>query len=338
MLARSSIIRHKPSGVCVETPLLVPAFSSKGFGVLDNGESEIKKILLTAAEFVTGLYLISAYDVYHAHVPAPADLPMKPDLIILDSGGYEVSDDHDLSSVSKSTGGQTEWTPDNLGGILDAWPAEIPAVFVSYDHPGKREPFADQVSAAHRLFKGCGGQLRCFLLKPESETQKTLQMALRAAVAAPDELEDFDVVGVTEKELAGSHLERMVQIARFRRALDEAGVTAPIQVFGSLDPVSVCLYFVSGAEIFDGLTWIRYAFADDRCVYVHNHAALAYGVHVRDANLRLRIMSQNYYYLEDLQERMKDFESTGDLAKLPHADMLRNACDSLERRLSRGRH
>jgi hypothetical protein len=34
--------------------------------------------------------------------------------------------------------------------------------------------------------------------------------------------------------------------------LDEAGVKSPIHVFGALDPLTVCLYFVAGAEVFDG--------------------------------------------------------------------------------------
>jgi hypothetical protein len=314
---------------------LVPAFSSKGLGIIA-GESEVKKILLTAAEFLEDVYLVSAYDIREGHVPQPRDLPAKPSLIILDSGGYEIADDYDLSAISRSAVGAKTWSLADLEGVLDAWPPEIPAIFVSYDHPNERKPFNDQVAAARALFKGRTNQLHCFLLKPESNTQFTLKSAIGAAIANPAELASFDVVGVTEKELGGCFIDRMVQIARLRRALNEAAIESPIHVFGSLDPLSVCLYYISGAEVFDGLTWIRYAFADDRCIYMHNHAALEYGIHTRDDALRLRVMAANYYSLVTLQERMKDFGTTKDFHKLPHSELLMDANDSLQRKLLKG--
>jgi hypothetical protein len=314
---------------------LVPAFSSKGLGILA-GESEVKKILLTAAEWMADVYLISAYDIREGHIPQPRDLPAKPALIILDSGGYEIADDYDLSAISRSAVGAKAWSLADLESVLDAWPPEIPAIFVSYDHPNERKPFEDQVAAARALFKGRDKQLHCFLLKPENNQQFTIKNAISAAIADPAELGSFDVVAITEKELGGSFLDRMVQIARLRRALDEASIRSPIHVFGSLDPVSVCLYYISGAEVFDGLTWIRYAFAEDRCIYMHNHAALAYGIHTRDADLRLRVMAANYYSLMALQERLKDFRIANDFHKLPHPGLLKDASDSLQRKLLKG--
>ncbi len=335
MLARAGSICHKNSGVSIETPLLVPAFSSKGF-MLADGKSEIEQILLTSAEFLTGVYLVSAYDVHYGHVPPPRDLPVRPEMIIVDSGGYEVSGNYDQSSVNRSTPEGRPWSRELMEGIVVQWPEELPSIFVSYDHPGERKPVAEQIAAAKHLLKNRPDQLHCFLLKPEKEKQRTLENALKAACATAEELRAFNAVGVTEKELGGSHLDRMVQIARLRRSLDEANVEAPVHVFGALDPISACLYFLSGAEVFDGLTWLRYAFADDRCVYVHNHAVLEYGVEFRDASLRLRVLSGNYYYLEELQERMKDFQHNGNWARLPHSKMLKEAYERLQRRLSKG--
>ena len=66
-------------------------------------------------------------------------------------------------------------------------------------------------------------------------------------------LEGFDLVGVTEKELGNSLLNRLHNTSRLRMALDEVSNEAPIHVFGSLDPLNVPLYFAAGAEVFDGL-------------------------------------------------------------------------------------
>ena len=47
------------------TPLLTPSFSSKGFArSKKNGKSEIGKIFATAGEFLTEVFLISAYDIF----------------------------------------------------------------------------------------------------------------------------------------------------------------------------------------------------------------------------------------------------------------------------------
>ncbi len=49
----------------------------------------------------------------------------------------------------------------------------------------------------------------------------------------------------------------MQNIAKLRKALDKAGLNIPLHVFGSLDTVTTPLYFLAGADIFDGLTWLR---------------------------------------------------------------------------------
>jgi len=341
---RRSALNHRISGLSLETPLVIPSFSSKGFGKIGQRQTEVAQLLSTAAEILTGVYLISAFDLYYEQIPGPRDLPARPELIILDSGGYETSDEHDLSEVYRPALDLKPWTQEMLADVLDKWPEELPAVFVSFDHHDSRRPVADQLAAARDLFKGRHHQLSCFLLKPETRDQLTLRDALGAASAQAEELRAFDVVGVTEKELGSSPIERMKRIAKLRRSLDEAQVQAPIHVFGALDPASVCLYYLAGAEMFDGLTWLRYAFFRDRdlnkdhCVYMHSYSVLDENLHLTDSKLRLRVLAQNYYYLEQLQNRLRDFHATGNFAKLPHSDFLRNACDTLDGELARGGH
>ena len=259
MLARSSTLRHRGSGVALQTPLLVPSFSSKGFSrAKDSDQSEIGKILTASGEFLTEAYLISAYDIHHGHVPGPMELPFTPELIFLDSGGYEISTDRDYSSVLDPLPAPGDWDLERWESVVSSWPDEIPLVAISYDHHDERAPFGTQVSLARQRFRVCREHLHSLLIKPETESQLTLSGALKAASADAGELAGFDIVGVTEKELGRSMLERMVRIATLRLAMDAAEVTAPVHVFGALDPISVCLYFMAGAEIFDGLTWIRY--------------------------------------------------------------------------------
>ncbi len=75
------------------TPLIVPSFSSKGF-------PEVKKIIETLKELISGCLLISAYDIHYEHVSGDVSFA---ELIFLDSGGYECAKDKELSNLATST-------------------------------------------------------------------------------------------------------------------------------------------------------------------------------------------------------------------------------------------
>ncbi|MDW3181367.1 hypothetical protein [Roseobacter sp.] len=64
----------------------------------------------------------------------------------------------------------------------------------------------------------------------------------------------------TEKEIGASTKDRLTFLAAFRDLLDEAGMETAIHVFGGLDPLMTPLYFLAGADVFDGLSWLGYAF------------------------------------------------------------------------------
>ena len=320
------------------TPLLIPSFSSKGFArSKKDGKSEIAKILATASEFLTDVFLVSAYDIFYEHLSHPSEMSCTPELIFVDSGGYEISTDRDYSSVIDPLPRPKSWTTENLESVFDNWPSHIPAVFVSFDHPDERKSFADQVADARRLFRRCRDHLTLLLLKPETKDQTTLNKTIKSAVADAAELGSFDIVGVTEKELGRTMLDRMAQITKLRLAMDEAGAKAPLHIFGALDPLSVCLYYIAGAEIFDGLTWLRYAYNGGLCIYMHNLGVVEYGLHVRDDFVRSRAITDNYYALQSLRQRLLEFETTRNFDKLkPHADLLSDAYDALKTKFKGG--
>jgi hypothetical protein len=337
MLCRTSQLLHQATGTTLETPLLVPSFSSKGFSCSKKSkQSEISTILAASGEFLTEAFLVSAYDIHYGHIPKPDDMPYRPEMVFVDSGGYETSTDRDYSAVIDALPAPETWTPELHAEVLRQWPEEVPTVFVSYDQCDVRVPLKDQLDAARETFRTCGGHLKAFLIKPETADQYTLDTVLGSAREHASEFGSFDVVGVTEKELGGKMLDRMAQVSKLRRAMDDAGVSAPIHVFGALDPLSVCLYFLAGAEVFDGLTWIRYAYDDGRCVYNHNAGVLRYGLTVGTDSIKAAIMKDNYYALVKLQQRLRVFASTGDFSKLaPHDKLVSDASDELDQRLNR---
>lgn len=294
------------------------------------------RVLDAAQEFITRTCLVSAYDVHYGYVPQPQDLTITVDLMFLDSGGYEVSNDHDLSSVEKPVHRPEEWDATKLRGIWDCWPTGLPAVLVSYDHSNHRKPVTEQLRDAKQAALAKPNHLHSFLLKPESQGERSLKSALRALQPQVGELAGFQLLGVTEKELGSSSLERMVRIAGLRKALDDASLRIPIHVFGALDPLSVCLYFVAGAEVFDGLTWSRYAYSSGQCVYVHNNATMAYGLEVNDDEARVRTIKDNLRYLDQLERSLRRLTETGDWNHLnDNRDLVQTATERMLRQLRR---
>jgi hypothetical protein len=194
----------------------------------------------------------------------------------------------------------------------------------------------EQLQDAKRAALGKPEHLHSFLLKPEAQEERSLESALGALQAQVGELAGFQLLGVTEKELGNSPLERMVRIAGLRRALDDASVRIPIHVFGALDPLSVCLYFVAGAEVFDGLTWSRYAYNAGQCVYVHNNATVAYGLEVNDDEARVRTIKDNLRYLDQLERSLRRLAETRDWTHLnDNGDLVQGAMERMLRQLGR---
>ncbi len=172
MLARSSVLRH-PSGSTVRTPLLVPSFSSKGFGHAPGGGSGVGHIWTIAQEYLTDCMLISAYDIFHKNIEQPQSAVAE--LTIVDSGGYETSPTHDLSTVYLDPVDDVQWPLDSVVSVYDKWSDHIPAVFVSHDHYKMRHSLSEQVARARELFAKYPSHLHCLLVKPETKDQKFIQ-------------------------------------------------------------------------------------------------------------------------------------------------------------------
>ena len=97
------------------------------------------------------------------------------------------------------------------------------------------------------------------VLKPWTKGSKTFDPKNLSAKDLAD-LRGFDIIGVTEKDLGKNLFDRIKRVAKLRKGLDDVGVMAPIHIWGGLDPLMTPLFFFAGAEIFDGISWLRYAY------------------------------------------------------------------------------
>lgn len=286
----------KINGITIEdTPAIVPSYSSKGF-------TDVGKIIELHTSMIAEVgVLISAYDIAKNFI---TKIPEFSSFIILDSGGYECSKMKDLSDDNKENYTNVDWKYDELIGVLDSWSSQVRTISVSYDHPKQRCSVKEQIERARAQF--ANRQFgRLLLIKPSSEGSERVD--IKEILSCIYELRDFDIIGLTEKELGFSIYNRMTNIAKIRTALAYAGFNTPIHIFGSLDTISTPLYFLSGADIFDGLTWLRYAYNNGMATYINNFVALKEGIRVNDEHVKAIVWAKNYQALLDLQITMRRF-------------------------------
>src|SRR5712671_7369417 len=107
MLAKKRKIELK-NGTAIQTPLLLPSFSSKA---LQN--ESVGKIVDYMAATITDEILISAYDLYYGDLKSPR-LRSFASTVFLDSGGYEATKDTDLSDTGENSYEPRKWTQAQL--------------------------------------------------------------------------------------------------------------------------------------------------------------------------------------------------------------------------------
>jgi hypothetical protein len=318
MLARRRALRLNSKEI-ERTPLLVPSFSSKGF-------PDVRKIIEYSSEIIEGPMLVSAYDLHYKEIEPPFDFAS---LLFLDSGGYEVSKDAELSDFGDKEYVPKEWSQEMHEGVLAGWKPRVPSVIISYDHPKAKVPIKEQIARAEAMAPGHTDLMREILLKPETEAQTLLQVD--SIIANIHGFAGFNAIGVTEKEIGNSVMSRMQNIAKLRVALDKAGIDVPMHVFGSLDTVTTPLYFLAGADIFDGLTWLRFAFHQGQTLYKQNYGALHLGVKTPAHVIDGRCWNNNYYYITELELEMRRFLNNGDFGSFTyHGEQFRAVLESVK--------
>lgn len=158
MVARSTKLIH-PSGVSIQTPILVSSFSSKGFRFSKKGSkiiSEAFDLIKTTSDALTESALVSAYDLNYYYPPTKKfrEIGFSPQLTFVDSGGYETLEDFDFSEAYKHPAKIKKWNLDMYENVLNSWPEYLPAVYVTYDHGSeKRVSLRNQIIRAEKILK-----------------------------------------------------------------------------------------------------------------------------------------------------------------------------------------
>ena len=295
-LARSLQLTIQGQPLPVKTPLLIPSFSSKA-------DRAIGVVLEALQSSITESFLVSAYDVSHRSLQIPLTAPSE--VLFLDSGGYEASKDYDLMKPLYPNSPPQDWSLELFLEVLHDINTEMPIFVTAFDHPDIRRPISQQVVEALTIFDRFPRMGREFLVKPEAVEQRFVDIP--NLIASLTTLQQFDIIGITEVELGGSILDRMASIAQLRCAMDDLDIVKPLHVFGSLDPVCTPLYFLAGADIFDGLSWLRFSYIQDLAVYQRNASPFQFGIAEEETRGRFRSINSNLLYLTELTSRLHHY-------------------------------
>lgn len=294
------------------TPLVIPSFSSRAKPPIP-----LKEFLDEILFSVVGPVLVSAYDIFHEPDISGFDfrreiLKATPSFVLMDSGGYEANWNRKARQAKLIAARDARgWSRRHHNHVIANWPVDVPLVVATFDTP-ERLPgsFEKQIEAAVSL-AGRHPQFSVELLLKPPKPGRQRYLIASDIVPLARKLGQFAMIGVTEDEIGESMVERLAFLVELRLALDEARLATPIHVFGGLDPLMTPLYFWAGADVFDGLSWIRYAYEDGKSLYAKSFVTTEYPDQpVWDAYWNLR--RRNIRILTDLQISMQQFLSTKD--------------------------
>ena len=285
----------------VGTPLIAPSFSSRGFPHLSDIWEEFRLKLY-------GVCLISAFDVAHGRIPnGVTDLV---NVAILDSGPYETRVRKPDLKATEFSPHSEDWEREQYLKAVQGMGAQGNLVLVNFDHVGRLE---DQVELAVEDFSTALRAASDFLIKP-ADPAELVNVAKLAQF--PDVLKQFSVIGITAREAGDSFLERCRSIVMLRDLLNDAGLETPVHVFGAIKPYEVLTYFLCGADIFDGLSWLRWSLRDYGSVPIDETAMEDMLWTLTDWELHTVQCTQNLTLLFRLQQAMQEYAVSGCLETL----------------------
>ena len=310
MLASRRTLEDPLTGRAIDLPMLVPAFTSKGFPTFrKNGKerSDVANVLEGARTYIRESLLVSAYDIHHGYIPKPNRYFQDKVLVFVDSGGYELAASWDSTEPKQGRHRSRAFGEKAYKRVLASLPDRVPIVIVNYDWGSRKKGLPSQIRAAQRLFAHFEGPsfLTSFILKPGKRTYLDLDDVLPHL----DKLRAFKCVGVVEKELGEHLLARLITVAHLRHALQERQMELPIHIWGGLDPVATPLYFFAGADIFDGVSWLRYAYYNGMAVCRESHCVLEKGMGLGSAGPQAFAITvaRNIAFLGLLKEKLCTF-------------------------------
>jgi len=258
-----------------------------------------------------GVCLVSAWDIAQAHLST--DALLATNVVVLDSGGYEANHQSISSSVSSQDSADQLWSVARFHQILDQADESANLLVVNFDRQTNIRGQLDGARLDQERAQGCAFD---FLVKPESSDE--LVNVPRLATVTSD-LAEFDAIGVTAREVGTSLIDRCRSIVMLRDVLIGCGLSLPIHVFGAITPIEVLTFFFCGADIFDGLDWLRAAYRGENSISIDEAAYEEGNWGIPEQELWLKESTNNLSVLYRLQQSLRAYAQHGSLEELGRA-------------------
>ena len=282
----------------IATPLVVPSFSSRGF-------PDVATIHDAVSHNLYGVSLVSAPDVANGFLPA--DALIATNVVVLDSGGYETNNVYPARELCVRG---NQWSMERYRKSVSDIQELANVVTVSFDRHCQLE---SQIEGASEDMSIAQTASFDFLIKPHSDQQLVNVAELSRHV---EQLSQFPVIGVTAREIGYSFLNRCRSIVTLRTILDESQLAIPIHVFGAIRPFEILTFFLCGADIFDGLDWLRFEFRLGNDIPIDSIAWEHMQWNQPDEALKWNSWSNNLNFLYRLQGAIRGYATTGDFDDL----------------------
>lgn len=287
--------------VGTSTPLIVPSFSSCGF-------PHVADIYNLMKDKLYGVCLVSALDMAAHRIPT--DVTDEVNLVLIDSGMYEARNTQSRQVDDGRLSANGDWARGEYLEIAGRIDPGANVTLVNYDGS---ESMERQIMQALEDFSRAPQAASDFLVKPESPAQLVNVARLAQHTV---ELEQFNVVGITAREAGYSLAQRCSTIVMLRNVLEDASLKLPIHVFGAITPLEVLTFSSCGADIFDGLSWLRWRFSENGSAPIEE-AAFDVGVSsLTDFELQAKEWLSNLRHLYLLQASLRQYSLSNDLGGL----------------------
>lgn len=236
--ARTYLIEN--SGKSIETPFFVPAISSTKANWPISGYIDLIQNIGYPG------FLVSAYDFYQLEKETREHLEKmlskdsnKRIFLFLDNGNYEAYWYKDQT-----------WTSKKLESVL----AKIhPDFCFSFDIFWEKETNVEKhiKETITSIARTAGMQKSGSTIALFHSNTKLFPKNIRKVV----DYINPEIVAIPERELGFSIFERAQTIKNIRIELDEIKKPIPIHILGAGNPVSILVYTLCGADMYDALDW-----------------------------------------------------------------------------------
>ena len=285
-----------------ELPLFVPSFSSKGnvlLPALNNTYISDNYDLLKKLDMrVFETYLVSAYDIYYGYMPKdPEELP-ETRFLFVDSGGYEINDSFEINEKNKFNYHVNPWDKEKMIDVYDRIASSIKfqnSTLILSGFDNTNITISEQIANIHSMQERYPTAIVNYLLRITDNMN-----AVISGICNTQFLEEIKVIGLTEKELGYTVQDKVRNLIAIKEALNNEGWTGRIHIFGGLDPVLTKLYFFSGADIFDGLSWQRMRYCDLSTLFHPSH----YQISLSEEENKFRMMAANISELRQTKDEL----------------------------------